>query len=346
MATKVSAKNDQSVAGLKVWQWPSIHAALLVVLAASVAYWAGPDAMSELTLMGLYIVTVIGLNLFMGYAGQVSLGQAGFFGLGAYAFGIWTTRTIWPVWGGVVLGMLVAAAVAWILSLFILRLKTHYLALATLAFGMMADVAFQALPLTGGNSGLTNIGSFTWMGHAFSNADYFGLSWIGVGIAAWLASRVVHSGGRVLLETVRSSEIAATLLGIDPIRVKREMFIVSAIMAAFAGAVYASWIGYIDPTVFTFTLSVNFVLMAVVGGMRSVYGAAVGVVLVEGLGQGLKTLGQAISPTLGGALELAVYGVILVIVMMYWPDGVVSAWKDRRRRRVRDAHRPSASSAS
>ncbi|PSR33589.1 MAG: branched-chain amino acid ABC transporter permease [Sulfobacillus benefaciens] len=325
------ATNPRTKEGpLSWWRWPSLQALALLIIAILGGLLLGPSWVSELTVVGLYALTVIGMNLFMGYAGQVSLGQAGFFGIGAYSVGIITTQYQFSPWLGLLAGMLIAGVVAWLLGKLVLKLQTHYLALATLAFGMIANVAFQALSITGGNSGLTGIGNFS-LGVSFSNTDYYWFVWILVALAAWYATRMVHSESGSLLEAVRSSEVATKLMGLNPDQVKREMFVVSAILAALAGGVYASWIGYIDPTVFTFTLSINLVLMAVVGGMRSVYGAVVGVGVVQLLGQGLNTVGQMISPAAGGALELTVYGLILVVVMMFWPNGLITAWKGRYR---------------
>ncbi len=313
----------------QAWRWPSAQSLALLVVMVLLGRLVGPAWVSELTIVGLYAITVIGLNLFMGYAGQVSLGQAGFFGIGAYAVGVTSSLYQRSPWLGLLIGMLLAALVAWMVGRVALRLKTHYLALATLAFGMIADVVFQALPITGGNSGLVGIGGLS-LGFSFSNNDYYVLVWTLVAAASWYAIRLVGSQSGNLLEAVRSSEIATSLLGLNPENIKREMFVLSAVMAALAGGIYASWIGYIDPTVFTFALSINLVLMALVGGMRSVFGAILGVGAVALLGQGLMLVGQAISPSAGGSLELVVYGVILVVIMMFWPEGLVSAWKGRR----------------
>ncbi len=307
---------------------PAVQALLVLAIPLALGLVVGPYWVSELTLVGMYTLVVIGLNLFMGYAGQVSLGQAGFFGIGAYAVGIASTHFGLAPWIGLVLGMVLAAAVAWLLGVLALHLMQHYLALATLAFGIIADVAFQQLPLTGGNSGLYGIPAFT-----LNAIGFLALTWGAVALGSWFTNRLVRSGTGSLLEAVRSSEVATALMGADPATVKRQAFIVSAVLAAAAGGIYASWEGYIDPTVFTFALSINLVLMAVVGGLRSVVGAVLGAAGVEAINQILKFAGASLAPATSGALQLTIYGLALVVIMIYWPEGLVTGLGARSRAR-------------
>lgn len=314
-------------------RWPSVQALGLLIVVLLLGLGSGFYWTSEITLVGIYTLVIIGLNLFMGYTGQVSLGQAGFFGIGAYGVGILSVSFHLSPWLGLLAGVVVSALVAWVLGVATLHLREHFLALATLAFGIIADVAFEQLPLTGGNSGLSGIPGLGLGNGAFGFYGFLVFTWVAVALAAWFAKRLVHSGTGGLLEAVRSSEVATSLMGINPSRIKQEVFILSAIFAALAGGIYASWIGYIDPTVFTFALSISLVLMAVVGGLRSVFGAVVGVSVVEGISQVLKTVGLAIPQLGSGALEMSVYGLVLVVVMMFWPHGLVTASLAWRRKR-------------
>jgi branched-chain amino acid transport system permease protein len=308
-----------------------VQALLLLLVPVGLGLIVGQYWVSELTLVGMYTIVVIGLNLFMGYAGQVSLGQAGFFGIGAYAVGVLSASFHVSPWLGVLAGMVLAAAVAWALGAMTLHLMEHYLALATLAFGIIADVAFQQLPLTGGDSGLYGIGAFSLPWGPLGAMGFLVLTWAAVALASWFATRLVRSGAGSLLEAVRSSEVATALMGVDPAVVKRQAFIVSGVFAAAAGGIYASWEGYIDPTVFTFALSINLVLMAVVGGLRSVFGAVLGVAGVEAINQILNAAGTSLAPSVSGALQLTVFGLALVVIMIFWPEGLITGLQSRRR---------------
>jgi branched-chain amino acid transport system permease protein len=307
-----------------------VQALLLLLVPVVAGMFVGPYWVSELTLVGMYSLVIIGLNLFMGYAGQVSLGQAGFFGIGAYTVGILSTHFSLSPWLGLLAGAVLAAAVAWLLGAMTLHLMEHYLALATLAFGIIADVAFQQLPLTGGNSGLYGIGSFALPSGPLSAIGFLALAWALVALGSWFVTRLVRSGAGTLLEAVRSSETATALMGVDPAVVKRQAFVLSGVLAAVAGGLYASFEGYIDPTVFTFALSINFVLMAVIGGLRSVYGAVLGAAAVEAINQILSFAGTNLDPAVSGALQLTIYGLALVVIMIFWPEGLVTGLRRRR----------------
>ncbi|MGH7716797.1 MAG: branched-chain amino acid ABC transporter permease, partial [Vulcanimicrobiaceae bacterium] len=254
----------------------AIQSIAIIVLGTVLALVLPPFYAGLLTLCGLYALVTLGLNLFMGYAGQVSLGQAAFVGIGAYTSAVLAIRYHVTPWLGTLAGAFAAALVAYAISFIALRLRENYLALATLALGIVINVVFTQWDFVGGTSGLSGIPGFVFLGYTFDARSYAALTWFLVALGVWFANVLVTSGyGRALI-ALASGELAAHSLGIDGDRLRRQVFVISAIYAGVSGGVYASYFSYIDPTSFGFLLSVNFVLMSVIGGLRSVWGAIVG----------------------------------------------------------------------
>jgi branched-chain amino acid transport system permease protein len=303
---------------------------LLVVVAAIV--WVLPPYYTGLiTLIGLYALVAIGLNLFMGYAGQVSLGQAAFFGVGAYTSAALAVKAGVSPWFGMVLGAAAAALVANALSFVALRLRENLLALATLALGIVINVVFNQWDFIGGSSGLKDIPGFRIGAYVFDQRAYAILAWALVAIGIWFAGNLVRSNfGRSLI-AISAGELGAQALGVHAERLKRQTFVLSAVYAGAAGAVYASQASYIDPTSFSFLLSVNFVLMSVIGGLRSLWGAVIGATVVVALGQILQNVVPIVLPSARGDFQGFFLGVILIAMLILLPRGITS--------RLGEAHR-------
>jgi branched-chain amino acid transport system permease protein len=301
----------------------SMRGAFMLVAAVIVVVWfLPPYALGLLTLIGIYALVTLGLNLFMGYAGQVSLGQAAFVALGAYTTATLGQRAHLSAWLGLIAGALVAAAAAYAVSFVALRLRETYLALATLAFGIVVSVAFNELDYFGGSSGLKDIPGLTIGAWHFDVRAYAIVSWIAVGLGVWFAGNIVRSGyGRALI-AISSGELGAATLGVDPERMKREAFVLSAAFAGIAGGLYACYLSYIDATSFGFLLSVNFVLMSVLGGLRSLWGALIGAALVVLLGQALQFVVQLVLPSARGDVQTFFFGAIMVAMLIWLPQGI------------------------
>ena len=296
---------------------------LLVVVAALV--WVLPSYYTGLlTQIGLYALVTVGLNLFMGYAGQVSLGQAAFVGIGAYTSAVLATRGHVTPWIGMIAGAFVAALVAYVLSFVALRLRENLLALATLALGIVINVVFNEWEFLGGSSGIKDIPGFTIGGFTFNQPAYAILAWALLALGVWFAGNLVRSTfGRSLI-AISAGELGAEALGIDAERLKRQTFVLSAVYAGVAGAVYASSFTYIDPTSFSFLLSVNFVLMSVIGGIRSLWGAVIGAAVVVALGQFLQITVPIVLPSARGDFQQFFLGVILIAMLILLPRGITS----------------------
>lgn len=305
--------------------------ALIVLVVVAAAVWFVPSYYTGLvTLVGLYALVTLGLNLFMGYGGQVSLGQAAFFGVGAYTSAMLATRAHLTPWLGTIAGAVLAGLVAYVLSFVVLRLRENLLALATLALGIVVAVAFNESDFVGGSSGIKDIPGFAAGGYLFDPRAYAILAWLLVLIAIWFAGNLVGSTfGRTLI-AIANGELGAQTLGVDSERLKRQIFVLAGAYAGIAGGVYASYQSYIDPTQFGFLLSVNFVLMSVIGGMRTLWGAVVGAAIVVALTQALQTVVPIVLPSARGDFQAFFLGAILIAMLILLPRGLVSRLSEAR----------------
>jgi len=264
---------------------------------------------------GLNVILVVGLNLLMGYAGQISLGHAAFYGISAYTTGILTATYHWPVPAGIVAGILVVLAVAWLIAIPTLKLKGHYLAMGTLGFGVIVYIVLnEATGLTGGPSGLTGIPRLGLGRHAVnSDAGFYLVVWALALLLFALAENLVHSRLGRALRAIHSSEAAASVLGVDTARAKGFVFVLSAFYAAVAGALYAHYVTFVSPGTFGFPASVQFVTMVVLGGMASLWGSVAGALFLTALPEALRVVEN---------VDVLIYGAILVLTMMYLPGGL------------------------
>lgn len=283
--------------------------------------------------VGLNALVVVGLALLFGYAGQVSLGHAAFVGLGAYTCAILTARFDQPWLVGFVAAGLVSALGGLVLALPSLRLKGHYLAMATLGFGELMSLAFvEAEPLTGGVNGFTGIpfpsvGSFEFR----EPAALYWLVWGTVGVAALLASNLTSLGPGRAMRALHGSELGAQACGVDVVGVKVRAFVMSAALAGLSGALYASVIGFISPSVFTVSASVTFLAMAVIGGSGSLAGplvAAAALTLIQYLDALVPGLTRETSAVVQ-SYQADIYGLAIIVVVLFAPAGLAGLWRAR-----------------
>jgi branched-chain amino acid transport system permease protein len=274
---------------------------------------------------GIHAIVTLGLCLLVGYAGQISLGHAAFYGLGAYVSGVLTTRGV-NAWVAMVAAVLLTAAVAHVLGRPILRLHGHHLAMATLAFGVIVYLAFVELTdLTGGPSGLAGVPRLAVGGWAVdSDRKAFYLTW-GIALAALVAAlNIVNSRIGRALRAVRGSEVGAETLGIDASALKLQVFGLSAAYAALAGSLYAHYMRFVSPPPFGFIASVEFLVMAAVGGLASVWGAPFGAAAVTLLAEGIRNLMPRLLAHASGEHEVIAYGLLLIVVMVLVPEGLTA----------------------
>lgn len=280
--------------------------------------------LSIVAFAGIYVLLSTGLNLLMGYAGQVSLGHAAFWGLGAYISGVLTAKFGWPPALALAGSLAGTCLVALAVGLPTLRLKGHYLAMATLGVGIIVHTLFvQLAGLTGGPSGLVDVPGFSVgplkVDSVLGNY-YLVWSFVGVGLIAALnldQSRI----GRALT-AIRGSEAAAECMGVDTYRYKVIVFVLSAAYAAVAGTLYVHSINFVAPDTFGFMSSVLLLTMVVVGGIGSFWGPVIGASILTLLPEYLRAY---------EGLEVVLYGLILVGVMMFMPNGLAPLLRLRPR---------------
>ena len=288
------------------------------------------DIVNLMVLTGVYACAVVGLNLLVGYAGQISLGHAAFFGIGAYTTAILCTHMHWfPTWLGVIAGAVLAGAVGWLVGKPVLRLKGNYLAMATLGLGEIAFILFQQVKgLTGGTVGILDIPPLSIFGLKFdTDLKFFFLIWVVVLVLLLVSINLIKSRVGRGLRALHSSEVAADAMGVATGRYKAQVFVLSAAFAGLGGAMFAHFQKYINPESFTLALSILFITMVVVGGMGNIWGGLVGVVILTFLPSVIQALPQWI-PGLPHGLsnfsnyELVLYGALLILFMMFMPKGV------------------------
>lgn len=276
-------------------------------------------------LAGINAIVCVGLNLLVGYAGQISLGHAGFFGLGAYASAILTGRYGWPPLAALVAGAVLVGTLAAIVARPILRLKGHYLAMATLGLGIIISIVVATEDrMTGGPDGLA-VGPFHLLGWTLKGEETW--YWVvgGALIAAVsLALNLMASPVGRALRAIHGSEVAAEVMGVDAARYKLLVFVISAVLAAVAGSIAAHYSGFVTPSKVGFFHSIELVTMVVFGGMASTFGAVVGAVVLTALPQVLTLLKE---------YELLVFGALLMGTMIFMPRGLVPSLAAVLRRR-------------
>jgi branched-chain amino acid transport system permease protein len=262
-------------------------------------------------------LAVVGLNLLMGFAGQVSLGHAGFWGLGAYAVAVGPAHLGIPPLASLLLGLLLSVAVAWAVGRPILRLRGHYLAVATLGFGfLVAMVLTNEAAWTGGPDGMS-VARLDILGLVIRGSRLW--YWVSAGVllaGMWLALNIVDSPTGRALRALHDSQVAAAVNGVDVARYKLAVFTISAGYASLAGSMAAFSDAYITPTSAGFLQSIELVAMSVLGGMGSIPGAVVGAAVLKALPQVLTFLHD---------YEHVVLGLIMMLIMIFLPAGLLPA---------------------
>ena len=266
-------------------------------------------------LVFVFALAALGLNLLMGFAGQVSLGHAGFLGIGGYAVAIGPTYFGIPSWLCIIAGAVLSGLIAFLVGRPILRLKGHYLAVATLGFGLLvAIVLANEAGWTGGPDGTTvpRLTLFEW--RARGSDTWYWIAAVTFLVGAMLALNLVDSPTGRALRAIHDSEVASSLLAVDVARNKLAVFVISAIYASVAGSYLALLNGHITPDISGFLRSIELVAMVVLGGMGSIVGSLVGAALLVVLPQTLTALHD---------YEHMVLGLVLMGFMIFLRQGIV-----------------------
>jgi branched-chain amino acid transport system permease protein len=297
----------------------------IVVLIITPALVSGRVSLGIFIFIGLFSLIVIGLTLLAGHAGQVSLGQAAFYGIGAYISAITTLRLGLPPVLGVMLAVTGAAFIAYLIGAPIFFLRGHFLVLGTLGFNIVVDVVIRNVQgLTGGPTGLTGIPPLS-VGSTIIAGDqaYYYLIWTLVLVTLWLGRNLIHSRIGRALAAIRASEVAAATLGINPAFYKARMLALSAAFAGLAGALYVHYLGFVSPSPFAFNFSIDLLVMSVLGGIAYLPGAVLGTAVLTVLREVLRTIMPRLLGTGASAeYEIVVFGLLLALVVVLAPGGI------------------------
>lgn len=295
-----------------------------------------PHFQHLMVLAGIHGILALGLTLFLGYAGQISLGHAAFFGIGTYTTAILTTRYGVPPFFAFWVSGLMASIFAYLIGKPLLKLKGYFLALATLGFGeIFLVIVKESAFLTGGVIGIFGIPWFSIAGFTFDTylKQYYLIWMVLIGLILFTKNLIRSKIGRAYL-AVASSEDAASSVGIHVSRIKVEAFMVGAFYAGLAGSLFACVMSTANPEAFSLNLSVLIVMMVILGGMGNLYGPIAGAIFLTWLTDTLAKYQD---------YSLPLYGIILILLLIFFPEGIgtrlrvrliylISYWGRKKRR--------------
>jgi len=316
-----------SAAGRARW-WGILAAACIIAVLPLVfrdSYWR-----TNLIVCALNVMLAIGLDFVVGYAGQLNLGQSAFYGIGAYVSTLLIMRLGLPFWPAFLCGVVASAVSGMALSLFAVRLRGHYLAIASLGFAVITyQVLLNWIGLTQGPLGIYGIAPPPPLGVRGWEIDFTDLANLFYLVAGFallcyvLLDQLVRSPIGETLTAIREDEVSAASLGINARLWKVFAFAVGAAVAGGAGCFYAGFVGTLVPDAFFITESFTILAMVIVGGMGTLSGPVFGAVLLTVLPEFLRGIGD---------LRLIVYGLALTLVVLFMPGGIAQALRLARER--------------
>ncbi|MCK9920304.1 ABC transporter permease [Microbacteriaceae bacterium K1510] len=314
------------IEGRAAWLLSALAAGVALCLPALVPE---GSVFSSLVIAGILFIAVMGLDLVMGYTGQVSLGQAGFVAIGGYTAGFLTTQYDVSPLLGLLAGMVLSLLCSLVLALVTVRLRGLYLALGTLSFGLLIDACAIGLDgITGGPSGLVGIPAFSVGSFSFDSpvAMYYLVAGIIAVLFIFLTGALRSDFGRAL-QAIRTDQLAAAALGINVFRYKLAVFAMSAVMASMAGSLYAFYFRFLSPEMVSTKLSLELVTMLVIGGEGTLFGPLFGAVLLTVLPTLFQSLAQ---------FKLLATGGLMVFFFLCLPEGIYGSlvlWATRCQQR-------------
>jgi branched-chain amino acid transport system permease protein len=335
---------------------PIVVLALAVIAVHLASAAAGkPQYLTQLTMAGYYSLVIVGLTLLMGYTGQISLGHAGFFAIGGYTSGLLTTYNlqgggaflsllratglliagkdlyggdllVMRPWAACLIALAVTVGIAYLVGKPVLKLRGHYLAMATLGFGTIVYKVVLGSSLVGAADGISDIPAFPLFaglavtGKSALRVQNYYLAWGLVLGAMALLTNLIHSRVGRALRAIHGAEDAANAMGVDTARYKLHMFVLSAALAALGGVFLTHYNGGIGPSEASIMKSVRYVAIVAVGGMANLWGA-----LIMGVLLNFLSLRGSF-----GSYDDAVFGLILLAIMLFAPDGLLRVEMVRR----------------
>jgi branched-chain amino acid transport system permease protein len=308
----------------------------LVLLFGVVPFVSNAYVLYVINTIGIYAIAAIGLNLLIGYTGQISLGHGAFFGVGAYSAAVLATRVGVPFLLAVPAGGVITALVGMVFGIPSVRLKHLYLCIATLAGQFIIEyVILQWASLTGGADGISITTATIFGIDLGSDRNFFFVIFACFAVMTWMAVNLIRTRyGRAFI-AIRDNDQAAEGMGIPIFLYKLLAFAISSFYAGFAGALFAYYMISITPEPFSLWLSIEYIAMIIIGGLGSIPGAVFGTVFIVVLNEVLSHATEFlmnISPSIGGAITIAplrefTYGLAIVLFIIFEPKGLAEVWR-------------------
>ncbi len=274
------------------------------------------------TFIVINLIVVLGLDLLLGFCGQLSLGHGVFVSVGAYVSAFLTTKSGWSGWAALPVGMAVAGATALLIAVPAMRLRGYYLAMATLGFPVVFDAFIRNWSdFTGGSSGIFSVPRLSLGRYTLKDqVPYFFLVLAILGGVTFLVSQIANSRFGLSLRAIHRDETAAQARGIDVYGTKIAVFVLSAVLAALSGSLYVHYVGFVSPQTFGIYYSIMLVVMLVVGGAGRIWGGMVGTIILMWLPELLRAT---------STWEPIIFGAVLALIMVFSPAGIAGLWKRR-----------------
>lgn len=277
--------------------------------------------LSIMNFIALYAMVTMGLCLLTGYGGQLSISHSAFFAIGAYASAVFSLKTGFHPLISLLLGQGLAALIAWGIGAVVLRLKGHYLAIATLSFTIIVEVLIKEMAwLTGGLQGLSGIPPVSLGGLTLdTDMRFYYLVWPITLILLLFALNLVDSSQGRVFRAIKEGEDAARLFGVDVKVYKVKLFILSSIYASLAGSLYAHYVTFISPVAGSIMFAIDIIMVLAFGGFTLLWGGMLGVASLTMLNEYLTVFAD---------YKRAIYGLALIVIMLFFPNGLLQGLKD------------------
>ena len=295
---------------------------LAMLIAWTIARYGDRYVLHLATMISIMGILALSMNLML-RIGQLSIAHGAFMGMGAYASAILTMRAGMSPPVALVLGALITAVIAAVLGRFFLRIKGVYFVLLTYAFGQIINLVFQDwTSLFGGNNGILGIPKFSWMNiDLAAPSTYFVLTFIFLALAFVLTRWIFSSSMGAVLSSIDEDETLCQSLGANVLAWRSLVFVLSAVMASLAGGLYAHHVNFLTPEAFGFMLSVDLVVMNILGGVSAPLGPVLGACILVLLPELLREVRE---------FQMLAYGAILLLCLMYFKDGLIGLFHKRR----------------
>ena len=270
--------------------------------------------MDVFIMLGIYVILGASMNLLIGYSGQISLGTAGFYGIGAYASVLLVMEANMPFLVGLIFAVVLCFLIGYVLGFPATKLNFIFLGLSTAGLNTIIQLIITNSEFTGGASGITGIPSVKFFGEPMTKLQYYYMTLIFVLIVLFICYRIVHSKTGRALMAIKGNPIAASAMGININRYKLLVFAIVSAMGGLAGVLYAFNIRYIQAEAFTTNMSFKILTMGIIGGMGDLGGGVLGSLVAGALPEFLRDLSK---------YQMTIYGLLIVLVLRFMPKGIV-----------------------